>query len=103
MAKTKTKELSPLEQLQADVLRYRSNTMQSLRRDARNQRDRLRQEAVNALEQAEREASVPEDSRLALAHAILATVHDIVQPVIASLNLDPRLTMRVAAAWTQHW
>jgi hypothetical protein len=103
MTRSTSKELTPLEQLQIDVQRYRTNTLQNLRRDARNQQNRLRQEALSALERAERESHIPENSRAALAQAILATVREIVTPVIASFDLNPTLQMRVNDSWSQHW
>lgn len=103
MASTLSSTRTPLEQLHRQVQRYRTNTLQTLRREARNHQDRLRDEALEQLRRAECRPIRNSDPQFVLAHSILDSARRIVTPVIASLNIEPDLNLTVTSTWTQHW
>jgi len=103
MAATRSKRRQPEVIPKEELQQHRSRMMQTLRRDARVHRDRVRQEALNALERAKQVNVVDDYSPASLAHSILGSVHKIVTPTLASLGLETSLNLTVAGGWTQHW
>lgn len=103
MASTLSTNRTPLEELQHQVQKYRTATLQSLRREAKVHQDRVRREALDELCRAQGRPTVNSDPQLVLAHSILDSVRQIVTPVIASLNIEPDLNLKVSSVWAQHW
>lgn len=105
MVETARVQRNPLEQLRHEAQRYRTSTMQTLRREAKAHKDQLLREAQEEIKRAKRrlDLSEPVDSRAQLAESILLSVRQVVTPVIASLNIEPDLNLRVSTEWSQHW
>jgi hypothetical protein len=103
MATTGTRRRQPAVIAKEDLQQHRTRTMQTLRRDARVHRDRVRQEALNSLERSKQVRVADDYSPVSLAHSILGSVHKIVTPTLASLGLETSLNLTVVGGWAQHW
>ncbi|MFM8856923.1 MAG: hypothetical protein ACKOI2_06905, partial [Actinomycetota bacterium] len=103
MATTRTRRRQPVVIAKEDLQQHRTRTMQTLRRDARVHRDRVRQEALNSLERSKQVKVADDYSPVSLAHSILGSVHKIVTPTLASLGLETSLNLTVVGGWAQHW